>query len=94
MRKNLVNEQQPFGQRSDTPMHQATIGNKAPVTNRPGSTTAIGNNGATRVESFADKNPNAYNQACAGRDNPFGPIGKNFGTGKTNLTEFKTNSNT
>lgn len=93
MSQKLVNEQQPFGKRFDTPMHQSTLPNAAPTRNVPHGTTAVGNNGRTVVESFADKNPNAYKQACAGRDNPFGPVGKNFGTGKTNLTDGYSNAN-
>ncbi len=93
MRKNLVNEQQPFGNKFDTPMHSSTLATPAGATNRPGATTANGNNGQTRVESFGDKNPNAYEQACRGRDNPFGPVGKNFGSGNVVLTEVKPNAN-
>lgn len=93
MRKNLVNEQQPFGQKMNAPMHSSTLANAAPHFNRPGSTTSVGNNGNTRVESFADKNPGAYEQACRGRDNPFGPVGKDFGVGIRNQAEVYTNAN-
>lgn len=93
MRKNLVNEPQPFGKRFDTPMHSPTLGNKASEKNIPGALTANGNNGRTVVESFADKNPGAYEQACKGRNNPFAPVGKDFGVGIRNQAEVYTNEN-
>lgn len=93
MRKTLVNEQQPFGFKQDLITMPATMGNKPSISNRPGATETNGNNGRTVVESFADKNPGAYAQACKGRDNPFAPVGKSFGTGHTNLTEYPSNAN-
>ena len=91
MRNNIVNEQQPFGKVFDTPMLPTTLRTPLGASNRPGATETNGNNGRTVVESFADKNPGAYEQACRGRDNPFGPVGKNFGVGITNKTENYSN---
>lgn len=91
MRKNLVNESQPFGQKSDARMMPATMGNAAPHVNRPGSDMTNGNNGRTVVESFADKNPGAYDYACRNRDNPFAFVGKSFGPSHVDLQGRVTN---
>lgn len=93
MRRNLVDERQPFGRKVDTTMLPSNVTSPSGGENRPGSKNINGNNGVTVVESFADKNPMAYEQACRGRDNPFGPIGKSFGVGIRNQAEVYTNAN-
>lgn len=93
MRKNLVNEQQPFGRKFETEAHRSTMATPKGMENRPGSEYVNGNNGRTVVESFADKNPGAYEYACRNRDNAFAFVGKNFGVGKTNLTDGYSNAN-
>lgn len=92
MRKNLVNEAQVFGVVHNTPMFPTTIAKPADTRNSVGATTQINNHGQNHVESFADKNPGAYAQACRGRDNPFGPVGKSFKS-KVNLTDGYSNAN-
>lgn len=88
MKRDLVNERQPFGEVYSTPMHAQTMPTPAAHSNANlGSGAFVGNNGATIVESFADKNPGAYEQATKGRSNPFGPVGHDFGVGITSKTE-------
>lgn len=91
MSKFIIQDKQPFGEVHNQMEHKGTLPNMAPHSNNLGRDTYNGNNGRTIVESFADKNPNAYEQACRGRDNPFGPVGKNFGVGNQNLTTRYTN---
>lgn len=94
MSKFIINDRQPFGEVVKQMEHPGTLANAKPHSNANlGADMKVGNNGRTVVESFADKNPNAYVEACKGRDNPFGPVGKSFGVGHTNLTERYTNAN-
>lgn len=92
MSKFIINDKQPFGEVHDQNEHPGTLPNHPGHSNgNLGRDTYNGNNGRTIVESFADKNPGAYDYACRGRDNPFEPVGKNFGVGNRGLTERYTN---
>ncbi len=92
MSKFIIRDKQPFGEVHNQYEHKGTLPNMPGHSNANlGSTTANGDNGKTHVESFADKNPGAYEYACRGRDNPFEPVGKNFGVGNRGLTERYTN---
>ena len=93
MRENLINQQQPFGHREDVMAHKSTMATPAPHSNANlGRDTAVGNNGRTVVESFADKNPGAYEQACKNRSNPFAFVGKEMPTSRVNFAERQTNA--
>jgi len=86
MRK-LVNERQVFGEVHDSNMHPSTLKSSMGQSNANlGRETMNGNNGVTRVESFADKNPGAESYACRNRDNPFAFVGKSFGDSKSSLS--------
>ena len=71
MRKNIINEHQPFG----VVHNEKSMGG----TGRPmemghkslGAQTVRANHGADHGPSFADKNPSAHSDACAHVDNPF-----------------------
>ena len=65
MRKFLIDEKQVFGMvRNETP--NGGQGRPPETLNKPlGSTSVRMNEGHNHGPSFADKNPNAYAQACA-----------------------------
>ena len=70
MKSRLVDQSQPFGH-IENHTTQRGEGRPAEHHNRMASETEIHNHGTDKVHSFADKNPNAYREACNHRDNPF-----------------------
>ncbi len=86
MKGKLVSEAQPFGQVHSSMAHASTMATPTGMKNACGSDRVVGNNGKTTVESFADKNPGAYEAACKNRDNPFAFVGKPEGSSKVDLT--------
>ena len=70
MKSRLIDQAQPFGHVEN---HTMVPGQGRPSEHRNtmSSKTEVPNHGTNKVNSFADKNPGAYRQACKYRENPF-----------------------
>lgn len=77
MKRELVHERQPFGLVEDMYIHLATMANKAPQANRPGSDMEVGNNARDHNVPIVDPSYGyeAYKHASRHRDHPFYPTG-------------------
>ncbi len=77
MKRDLVNEKQPFGHVENHTTARFDNGPKSGK-NSLAATTERFNSGVDQTQSFANKAPNAHEMACKGRENPFGPVGMGF----------------
>lgn len=77
MKRNLVDERQPFGSHEDHMCHISTMANKAPHKNAVGATNEVGNNAKDHNPGIKDPSYgyNAYLKASQHRDNPFFWVG-------------------
>jgi hypothetical protein len=78
MRQFLVEQSQPFGLVSNTPMHPGNPSETGFSAKSTGMPDVVLNHGFNHAPSFA--NPGANGQAIANRNqgNPFAFVGKNF----------------
>lgn len=77
MRRNLLNEKQPFGQVHEHRCMPAPLNGPAGERNMPGKERVVGNNGFDHAPPIKDS-PNAGAEAYASRnnDNPFAWSGR------------------
>lgn len=76
MKRNLVDQTQPFGQVEERREHPEYMGGSDGVKSKGlGAKTEIENHGRDHAESFADQGAGAKAFASRNKDNPFYPTG-------------------